>query len=335
MKKRIYTATITGAILGIFCIIGVGFRLGFSGNEILLFSTWFNRIVMGFAIGLASPIKISKKHNTISRGLLFGLIFSFAHYASSNFTDLIGFIAGIFYGIIIDYFATKAEKTSQKKISNKNKKRMSTYMITIIVVLGLLFIWIAYGFFASRFVEKLGYTVVETKNKYEIRLLDDHLIAETEVKGTFETGINEGFNILAGYIFGDNKKKQKIKMTTPVVGSEKQSEKIEMTAPVIGEESSKETILFSFVLPSKYNLDEVPEPNNPKISIREIKGKKIAVIKFSGFFSDEKFEKKKQELIKYLEKDGVKYKTISYVGYNPPWTPPFMRRNEVWAELIE
>lgn len=109
MKKRLISALVTGAILGVFCIIGVGYRLGYSGNELFLFATWFNRVLMGLVIGLAS-FKLTKKLNFLFRGVLLGLIVSFAFYVSTSFIDTPGFIAGIVYGIIIDYVATKFEK---------------------------------------------------------------------------------------------------------------------------------------------------------------------------------------------------------------------------------
>jgi len=111
MKKRISLAVVMGAILGIFCIIGVGYRFGFSGNELFLFATWFNRLLMGLVIGLAgSWTLIKNKKNPLVRGVLLGLIISFSFYVSTDFRDTTGFIAGIFYGIIIDYIATKFSK---------------------------------------------------------------------------------------------------------------------------------------------------------------------------------------------------------------------------------
>lgn len=108
MTKRIPIAITTGAILGIFCIIGVGYRFGYAGNELFLFATWFNRLLMGLVIGLAGSWQLIKnKYNPLLRGLLLGLIISFSFYLATDFRDLTGFIAGIFYGILIDYIASK------------------------------------------------------------------------------------------------------------------------------------------------------------------------------------------------------------------------------------
>lgn len=106
--KRLPLSLITGAILGIFCIIGLSVRMGYLGNELLIFATYINRVIMGLVIGLLPRIKPLKK--SFARGALFGLIISGSLYISTNFVDTPGFFAGIVYGIIIDYVATKYAK---------------------------------------------------------------------------------------------------------------------------------------------------------------------------------------------------------------------------------
>lgn len=104
--KRLKLGIITGAILGIFCIIGVSLRLGFVGNELFILATYINRVIMGIIIGLLP----NKTKNPILRGALFGTLISGNLYLATNFLDLPGTIAGIVYGIIIDYIATKYSK---------------------------------------------------------------------------------------------------------------------------------------------------------------------------------------------------------------------------------
>lgn len=101
-------AILTGAVLGVFCIIGVSVRLGFSGNELFILSTWLNRVIMGLVIGLAvcSGVKSSSKRAML-RGAFFGLIISGPFYLATDFKDTPGFFAGVVYGVIIDYIATK------------------------------------------------------------------------------------------------------------------------------------------------------------------------------------------------------------------------------------
>lgn len=107
-KKRILIATLMGAGLGIICIIGVGKRVGVEGNELFLFSTWLNRVIIGFVIGIAYNFKLMKgKLNVVIRGLFFGVLFSGAFFLSSGMRDIPGLLAGIAYGIAIDYFSTR------------------------------------------------------------------------------------------------------------------------------------------------------------------------------------------------------------------------------------
>jgi len=203
-------------------------------------------------------------------------------------------------------------------------------MYVIISVLVLLFIaWCVFGYFAVRSVEQLEYTVESTQNGYEIRNYPPHLRAQTKMTGNVAQASNQGFRIVAGYIFGDNQSQDKIAMTTPVI-QERISEKIAMTTPVIQNETEG---LFSFVLPAKYKMEDLPTPNDDRVKIVEVPAKKIAAFRFSGFFNADKFKDKEKLLIERLERDGVDYDAISTLSYNPPLTPPFMNRHEVWAEI--
>lgn len=216
-----------------------------------------------------------------------------------------------------------------KKIFSNHKKMIMLWIIAIIVA-ALFLAWVAFGYFGSR-VETLSYTVLSSDKEYEIRELPEHIIAETTISGNFDDASGEAFNILAGYIFGKNKKKQSISMTSPVI--ENEYEKIAMTAPVVEQDSVANQKVFSFVMPAEYTMETLPEPLNKRITIKKVESKKIAVLTFSGFYSENKINEKKQLLKQYLDRDGLEYSTISWAGYNPPWTPPFMRRLEVWAEL--
>ena len=110
MNKRVLIATILGGLLGIFCIIGISLRMGFVGNELFILATWINRVVMGFVIGLASGFMFKKKSNLVYlRVAILGLIIGGSFYIATAFIDTPGFFAGIVYGIIIDYIATKYE----------------------------------------------------------------------------------------------------------------------------------------------------------------------------------------------------------------------------------
>ncbi|MFX0094872.1 MAG: hypothetical protein ACFFBD_24260 [Candidatus Hodarchaeota archaeon] len=110
--KRLGLAILVGAFLGIFCIIGVGSRVGFTGNELFLFAMWYNRVVMGLLIGVAGDLDLLKGSerkwvNVVIRGFLLGLVVSSAIFFSTEFRDLVALFAGIIYGVIIDLVATK------------------------------------------------------------------------------------------------------------------------------------------------------------------------------------------------------------------------------------
>ncbi|PIZ52451.1 hypothetical protein COY27_00455 [Candidatus Woesearchaeota archaeon CG_4_10_14_0_2_um_filter_33_13] len=110
-NKRLTAAIITGAVLGIFCIVGISLRMGFAGNELFILATYINRLIMGLVIGLAHYYKIKNNtRNVLLRGTFFGLIISGSFYLATSFKDTPGFFAGIVYGIIIDYVATKYQK---------------------------------------------------------------------------------------------------------------------------------------------------------------------------------------------------------------------------------
>ena len=107
--KRIGIAIITGAVLGIFCIIGVGARLGYPGNELYLIGMWYNRVIMGLIVGLSERIifvENNPKYNSILRGAIIGLIVTTAILLSTSFRDIPSFFAGIVYGVIIDLVST-------------------------------------------------------------------------------------------------------------------------------------------------------------------------------------------------------------------------------------
>jgi len=108
--RRMLICIIAGALLGVVCIIGAQVRSGFERDAVYLFAFWFNRLLMGIVIGLAWS-----KLNTmqaIARGAILGLLVSFAFYSSTGFADLIGLIAGIVYGIIIEYVALRLGERS-------------------------------------------------------------------------------------------------------------------------------------------------------------------------------------------------------------------------------
>jgi len=169
-------------------------------------------------------------------------------------------------------------------------------------------------------VEKIKYNVLKKIDDIEIRQYPELILAVVE-----KTDDNNSFNILFDYISGNNYKKDKIKMTAPVISSTK----IEMTTPVISRNN-----YMAFVLPSSYNKNNVPNPLNPKIKIEIQPKKQLAVLRFSGYTSEVTVEKMKEHLLNSLKKLNIKFKGTSFLmRYNSPFTPGFLRRNEIAVEI--
>jgi effector-binding domain-containing protein len=202
----------------------------------------------------------------------------------------------------------------------------------IYTLIGIILIWSVWGYFSSR-VEHTEYLVLESKKEYEVRLYPAHIVAQTTVKGSYKQALNQGFRIIAGYIFGGNTKKESIAMTAPVVEKKSTSESIAMTAPVMATvEGESHTIAFG--MPKSYTLETLPVPNDSRVEIVTIPEKKMAAIRFSWFRTDARVQSKKQELLDALKKDNVfVIGDPQYAGYNAPWTPPWMTRNEILVEI--
>lgn len=180
-------------------------------------------------------------------------------------------------------------------------------------------------------VETPNYEVVESKGNIEIRQYEPMIIAEVQMDGEREDAIGSGFRLLADYIFGNNKVKQDIAMTAPV--QQQENSKIAMTAPV-QQQHSGDDWQVSFVMPSKYSMETLPKPSNDRVVIKEIPSKSFVVITFSGTNSDENVKEHEKQLMDYTEDNNLVVMGYpKYAFYNPPWTLPIMRRNEVMIEI--
>lgn len=191
-------------------------------------------------------------------------------------------------------------------------------------------------------VETPNYQVIKTSPDYEIRQYPPSVIAEfTYDPSEFKGNKDGGFTVLANYIGAlgspQNKKPEKIAMTAPVITkSTDKSEAIAMTAPVVTKENeNNKMVTMEFILPSKYRkAEEVPQPLDERVKIREEGEVKYGVVKFSGVASDSVVEEKVGKLKEKLESDG--YKVIGdfvLARYNPPFTLPPFRTNEVMIPI--
>ena len=181
-------------------------------------------------------------------------------------------------------------------------------------------------------IEEPDYTVIEQSGKLELRRYAPTIIAETRVSGSMDKASGDGFRLIADYIFGNNTapngEQSKISMTAPVL-MEPQSEKINMTAPVTLAETGGDWRV-AFVMPSHYTMETLPTPNNDQVTLREVPASDYAVVRFSGLAGEKKVAKKTSELLQWMKsKSLIPVGSPELARYNPPWTPPFLRRNEI------
>jgi len=180
-------------------------------------------------------------------------------------------------------------------------------------------------------VEQPKYQVVESSGNIEIRDYAPQIVAEAEVAGDRRDAIGKGFRIIADYIFGNNTTAQKLPMTAPV--TRQGSGKIAMTAPVT-QQGDGNIWRVRFVMPSSYTLETLPKPNNPAVKLKEIGGRRYAVIRFSGMAGEDSLKRRTEELNAFIRaKNLTSLSAPTYAFYNPPWMLPFLRRNEVMVEI--
>lgn len=202
--------------------------------------------------------------------------------------------------------------------------------IIIIVAGTMLLVAVLWGPIVSN-VEQARYEVVESHGAIEIRDYAPMTVAEVIVAGQREKAIGDGFRMLADYIFGNNTPAQEIKMTAPVI--QQPGEKIAMTAPVT-QHGGDSGWVVRFVMPAEYTLDTLPKPNNPNVVLEEIAGRRFAVIRFSGRAKGDTLEKHTRQLESFIQAGNLQaHSKPAYAFFNPPWTLPFLRRNEVMIEI--
>jgi len=190
--------------------------------------------------------------------------------------------------------------------------------------------------FGGASVEEAPYQLVRKDNQFEIRDYAPLLVAETRVDASSGSAGNTAFRTLFNYISGENQGAEKIAMTAPVIAetdSGSSGETIAMTAPVIYQKDG-EVWRYRFVLPKSYTLDSAPRPLNPKVELIEVEPKRVAVIRYNWLATDKARSKNAQALMDWLKsQDLVPQSELRWAGYNPPWTLPPFRRNEVLVDI--
>jgi hypothetical protein len=186
---------------------------------------------------------------------------------------------------------------------------------------------------AAMAIEEPAYVVLLETKHYEVRRYASYIVAEVDVDDDFKRAGNSAFRVLAGYIFGDNEPRQKMQMTAPV--ESRQGVRMNMTAPVTSQSRDGDGVFtYSFVMERKYTMDTLPKPTNRDIRLVERPERIMAVHRYSGTWSEERYEEHEKILLDALATDRVKRKAAPvFARYNAPFTPWFLRRNEIMVEI--
>jgi hypothetical protein len=163
-------------------------------------------------------------------------------------------------------------------------------------------------------IEKPKYEVIQKDGKFELRHYEPMILAQTQETALRGAG---GFNTVFNYIGGNNAEGKKISMTAPVINE------------IDGEEMT-----IAFVMPSEFDCETLPDPNDPRLQLKEIPARKVAAVTFSGTVNPQMIEEKKQELLDWLKQQEVKVVGQAELArYNPPFLPGFIKRNEILIEV--
>ena len=163
--------------------------------------------------------------------------------------------------------------------------------------------------------EQQVYEVVEIYPGFELRQYAEHVVAEVEMTGAFERAGNAGFGPLVSYISGRNRSGAKVAMTAPVI-----QETVE----------ERQTHLVSFVMPAGSTIDQLPEPSGERITMHEVPEQLAAAVTYSGRWTESSYRKHVDSLLAAIADAGLEVAgRPRYARYDPPWKPPFLRRNEV------
>lgn len=190
---------------------------------------------------------------------------------------------------------------------------MKSLLVLSLLLLGIVILFQSFMSRQTEQTEKQKYTVLFTEGDFEIRHYPSATVATMRSSArNYRDLSGSGFRKIAGYIFGDNASREKIAMTSPVHMS-------------IGEQGSS----MSFVMPSGYDLSNLPRPNDPDVNLERTPDEHVAAIRFGGYASDDAIRKNVERLESMLKAKGIRsLGNHRYLGYNPPYQV-VGRRNEV------
>jgi len=200
------------------------------------------------------------------------------------------------------------------------RRQFKTKMKILLILLGVILIAFVviqlFAFNSQRNIETYPYTLIKKFDTFEIRSYEATLFTSVKLstKG-YKNSSSKGFSILAGYIFGNNERNEKISMTSPVTMS------------------LEDSMTMMFMVPKELKKEMLPKPDQSLIEFKEEPAKTVAAINFNGWANDKKIEKFKQELKSALNTEGITYSDRFYfLGYNAPYEV-FNRKNEIIVEL--
>jgi hypothetical protein len=182
-------------------------------------------------------------------------------------------------------------------------------------------------------VEEPAYTVESSHDGWEIRRYPPTIEARVTVGGPYDAALGAGFRLLAGYIFGDNTTRASIAMTAPVAATRLGGQPIARTAPVAATAVDDESWTIAFTMPAEWSLDALPAPNDPRVSLVAVPGGRIAARPFGGWATAGRVADHEDALLVALRAQGLDGGPPTVAHYDPPWTPPPFRRNEILVPL--
>lgn len=228
------------------------------------------------------------------------------------------------------YWGTACALSSVTYVDGVIGRKRSILLLTS----GAVFVAVLGGLEMASRVAEPEFEVVTRYDTFELRRYAPYVVAETRVEGEYRRSLNEGFRRLAGYIFGGNRSQAKIAMTAPV-SAQPVSEKIPMSAPVSAQKDAGSWVV-TFALPAGSRLDTLPLPNDQRVTLQLLPARRVAALRFRGWASVKDVEKKTAELLAALPSVGLLPRGIPTIAqYNPPWTLPFFRRNEILVEVAD
>ncbi len=215
---------------------------------------------------------------------------------------------------------------------------MKTKQLLLVATLAVVPLIIMSGCNMGQYEEPRYTATAPDENNIELRDYAPKIVAQVEVSGEREEAISQGFRMIADYIFGNNLPKEKIAMTAPVIQQAAPAgEKISMTAPVLQQQSgATNKWVVQFVMPSEYTLATLPKPVNSAVQLRELPAKHMVAIRFSGSTRAANIAEHQALLDAYVNAQHLKTTGAPVLAfYDPPWTLPFFRRNEIMLELVK